>query len=850
LGRIELRCEISANESIVVEPQEDTALDISIVDDSDSPSPARRLDSAEEAMEIDSRPSLSQHSGPLHQGQQHERHQFHQPLPKMEPNRQSLPTPSAIRSPTTLAPLHSIPTKAPSNPLPSVSPAVRPHDLPYGTQPSSREQSIGSVGRRDFPPNAAQIRSPSEPRNANGSVYPRSLGEVSLDAIERLQTQTSQNSGALAAHTRDIRRGEESFALLEATLRRDFATQVQSQTADIQRVDEAVARLHLEMQSMRQALETVSHELAINRAEMQRGAHGQAVAVPDAAIELMAQQVAVMSHKTSELDNLRVTVEIMKKKIHYLEQGAKPVKPASALQTNPHAFQPPQSSGSPRIHATPQAAPKTASPMQTPSNLPTYQSFGQASSSTMADTSNRPDPTPSQSTGWASVNAGTKRTHMSSVESPREGAAHVPGSPKRQRIAASDPHVSNTPSQSRPTQPSFERRDTEGSDSRLHAPTPTLPSQHSISESILASQTPQSSYVPYTTQDGPSDDSWRPESQRLIEHRPRGRGRGGGPGSRGGRGRKSLPAQIHRPGTPEWERDDWQGVSELQAGPDSYYNHVARSGRGIARRGSGGGGGGRGGYTQSERAVSLGSQGVSPGFRMGSPNDPYAHTKKTRTKPIRNADGVLIRKDGRPDMRSQSSAANLRKVHARKEGDQSTQGSPTGFTPTNLHHAASVDGPDSPSPSGDHQAAPSSVQRKHNAIMGKMFPSGLEESRRQNDYAHQVFEDDRDHTAHPRNQHHHQAAKAIKSAMKIKKEQSEQVEDSPNDGDVDMDRVEEHEQPETEQHTPDEHFHDASSGEQPELQATQEMQEPMVPETQAVEAESSSTLTASTHTLT
>jgi hypothetical protein len=37
--------------------------------------------------------------------------------------------------------------------------------------------------------------------------------------------------------------------------------------------------------------------------------------------------------------------------------------------------------------------------------------------------------------------------------------------------------------------------------------------------------------------------------------------------------------------------------------------------------------------------------------------------KKTRTKPIRNSDGVLIRKDGRPDMRSVSSANNLRKSH-------------------------------------------------------------------------------------------------------------------------------------------------------------------------------------------
>ncbi|KAF2831553.1 hypothetical protein CC86DRAFT_366899 [Ophiobolus disseminans] len=861
LGRIELRCEVSPDKTIVVDPIEDPASDLLIEDDSDSPSPAHSgvpVVPAVDAMEIDSRPPPSQHTGPhhVHSGQHREHHQRPQPLQHMEGNRQSLPPPSAMRSPTTLAPLQTVPPKAPSNPLPSVSPAMRPvHDVSYGTQPTSREPSAGLAGRRDFPSVASQMRSPSEVHQVNGSQYPRSPAEVTLDAIERLQTQISQNSGALAAHTRDIRRGEESFQQLETSLRREFAAQVQRQSVDIQRVDEAVARLHLEMQTMRQALEAVSHELVITRTEVQRGAatpHAQPASVPDSALEMMAQQVAVMSHKTTELDNLRITIEIMKKKIHRLESGSAPA-PQSTQQTP----QPSQSIPSSHVHTTasfnntPATVSQDSPIFQTPSNPQTYRSFGPPPS-TMPETIHRPEPTSSQSTGWASVNAGVKRMHPNGIESPREGAIHVPGSPKRQKVAGADPQASYAPSQGRQPQHSFENRDTGSSDPRMLSQPPTLPTQRSIPESTLASQTQQSTYAPFGTQDGPSDDSWRPESQRNIEHRPRGRGRGGGPGSRGGRVRKSMPAQVHQLGTPEWEREDWHGVPDSQAGPDGFYNHVARSGRGIARRGSGGGGG-RGGYAQSERAASLGSQGVSPGFGIGSPNDPYAHTKKTRSKPIRNADGVLIRKDGRPDMRSQSSAANLRKVHARKEGELSTQGSPTGFTPTPLLYSASADAPGTPSPSGyahPDTDAPASVQQKHSAIMGKMFPTGVDQSRKQHDYARQVFEEDHDHIAHPRTQNHPRMD-AAQAAIKIKKEKFEQnriaESQSPNDGDVDMDHTEEQEQEHEEvEDTPreqSEQYHDAQAQAEPGMQTTQE---PVVPETQALDPQSSSTLSAGT----
>lgn len=75
-----------------------------------------------------------------------------------------------------------------------------------------------------------------------------------------------------------------------------------------------------------------------------------------------------------------------------------------------------------------------------------------------------------------------------------------------------------------------------------------------------------------------------------------------------------------------------------------------------------------------------------PATPVASHADPYSMAndldsanRKTRTKPIRNSDGVLIRKDGRPDMRSVSSANNLRKVHAKKEAEKAEM---EGRTPT------------------------------------------------------------------------------------------------------------------------------------------------------------------------
>ncbi|CAN9250908.1 unnamed protein product [Alternaria alternata] len=789
LGRIELQCEIATNQFIVVEPEIDTSSDLLANEDTPSPSSSVATPNAlsAEAMEIDSRAPSVEHAdqfrGRYEQSQDRDILQ-QQPLQPIEGSRQSVIAPPSRHSPSIRD-----------------SPYVVTKDMTKGSLQSSSSYHQGAHGSRrgpdvdstsgqfGAPTLTPQDRSTIEKPQTNGHQYPRLPQDVGIDAMARLQTQMSQNSGALAAHTRDIRIGQEAVGAMEETIR-EFQAKFIRQSADIQRIEMLATRLQSEMQGIRHTMESINHELQASR--MQRQSANSAVppaapsfAAQSSAMELLARQLNEVSHKTSDLDNLKLHVEIMKDKIYRLEERAAP----EPSQAPPSMYQTPQVSVAQPSQPAPTAATSHQStPTLTPSNRasqPISNAQSQQSSfgapSTTAATPGV-QPTSSQASGWATVNAGVKRTHQNGVETPQGSNVHAPEPTKRQRLVY-DGTSGYTSSQQTPM-----------TDHRFQTSTHIIPSQQTVPESTHGSQSQQSYHVPYATQDGPSDTSWQPESQRTIEHRPRGRPRGsGGPGSRGGRGRKSMPAQLHSTlGTPEWERDDWQGVPDSQTSPAGYYNHVGQPGRGgIARRGSGGGG--RGGYATSDRASSLGLQGVTGAMSFGSPGDPYGSGKKTRTKPIRNADGVLIRKDGRPDMRSQSSAANLRKVHERKDGQASHSPTGSSFTPTNPQYAISAQAPDTPSPSG--YAADPSATDKHNAIMGKMFPDGIDAARRKQDYTRQVFEENRDHTAHPRSRN---SGPATRTAVQIKKEQVDRNRISrtrspqEQDADVDMDGAEDH----------------------------------------------------------
>jgi hypothetical protein len=823
LSHIELRCETTPGQSQIVEPYTDAAPDPPVRDiDHSSPVAVHQPPSAD--MEVDTRVSHAPQLPPpppgpvLQPRQEHHHHYVPAPLQHTEVNRQSLPPP--LPSPSFSSSTHALPQRSPSNPpLLSPSPAVKPaHDVQFAHPPSKESTAVSLANHpRDYPPVMLHAHSPAEQNRTNGHYYPRSSKEVSLDAIERLQTQFSQNSAALVAQTREMQLFKEAAIHREETLRREFQTQLNQKGSNLVLIEQAVRRLEREMHDSRELLNTLAQESRATReqqAHRPMGQGGVGFSAQDSALELVTQQVAVISQKANEVDTLKITIEIMKNKIQRLEESTAAGAVAVAVSAPLHSSQ----------HVLPSSREPSVHPAQSTQQVPSYHtgpavlhynnttapsvhgpgSFHSHGSHPPAapEVAHGAEPAPSQiPSGWASVN---KRPRLNGAESLHGSPGQSPDSPKRPKLTPIEPRrsfgSSQVPSQQ---QVVYDSMDTDDSVSRFQTHSHSLPSQShsydsapeaSFAQSTLASQHSQhSAYLPYGTQDGPSDDSWRPESQRHIEYRAqRGRPRGSGVGSRGGRGRKSLPAL----GTPEWEKDDWQGITESQTGPDGYYNYMPiRSGRGIIRRGDGGSGGVSRGrpISSSGRAVSLGMQGVTTG--VGLPMDPYSHTKRTRTKPIRNSDGVLIRKDGRPDMRSQSSAANLRKVHARngeqKDGDRD-------FTPTSSLYQMTNAEPSTPGTPRfvlPNQGLTASFRKKHNLIMAKMFPGGVDETRKEHDYARKVFEEEQRHTAQPREQHHHHQHQSHHNTaeggpLHIKREQTESQ--SPNDGDVDMDQADKH----------------------------------------------------------
>ena len=207
----------------------------------------------------------------------------------------------------------------------------------------------------------------------------------------------------------------------------------------------------------------------------------------------------------------------------------------------------------------------------------------------------------------------------------------------------------------------------------------------------------------------------------------------------------------HELSTADWERESWD---HARVENDSYYRPLA------------------GGAPLSPGAAKRGNlirRGTSGGGAPLTYVDP-GPAKRTRQRPIRNEQGVLIRKDGKPDQRSISSPQNLRKVHERRiqEQEKGSQGSPedplspadteaprsTGAANSVIGSSASgspaleqispVEAPDSRPPTPENGG--SRPVSKHDKVMHKMFPHGIADGVDRMNHAAHIFEhDSQDH---------------------------------------------------------------------------------------------------------
>lgn len=556
--------------------------------------------------------------------------------------KQSLPYSPKVRSPQ---PLEMQPKR---------SPAAVEAGMPTSTSASSKSVPAQSPSAAMPPKTTVATPTNANSKQVNGHRSPEE--DVPTDPFHRLQLQVTYNTASL-----------------------------ESQKRGIEQIDSNVSLLRREMQRLFVDVDTLRAELRSRQANGPSGPQGSTTDLSE--LEMITTTISNVASKANEVDSLKMQLELLKRRMKRMEEAEPgsavsalpPPPPISHQQQQQHLQQPhhhlhhqqqlqqqqqqqhqrrqsrqpmpePMSSGAsasmyrrspaePSVlasHGRPMAS-KSSSPHQSAQPLPHHPS------SRVSETS-RPLERELSSGGWTSVNTGSKRNLPTGVESAGKERTDPLGSPKRPKLTPLEPRKSYDPASA--SSRSYEPMDTEESE---------LTRRSSYESYHVQGSNNQQGYTSYpSTNEQDPDDSWRPESQR---HQVLSRG---AQASTYNRGRRSVGPSSMELGTPEWERSDWSGPPPHML-QDGYYQlntsaSVGRPGRGsVIRRGGGGGGAMMVGY--------------------GQRSDPFAHTKKTRTKPIRNSDGVLIRKDGQPDMRSHSSAANLRKVHLRKDGEWSGIGS-------------------------------------------------------------------------------------------------------------------------------------------------------------------------------
>ncbi|KAK3053483.1 hypothetical protein LTR09_005652 [Extremus antarcticus] len=583
-----------------------------------------------------------------------------------------------------------------------VSGRSTPHDVPIRSAPSTSSRTFeGSVRSSNVHPN----RDTSHPTPS----------ETWAGAISRVQTQVSLNTSLLDSHRSKVQDIEIAINRLD------------------QAVGNAMAVLHdvRSEQRARPTMEPTRHD-------------------PDDLL-VLAERVGAISNRVNEVDALRMQVKLLENRIkRWEEQG--PPSVANTRSESGSVMRDPsyRESQVPSQYSLPSHPPSVPSqhqplpPIRTSANMspvdnrPIMRSSSSLhqpsmdSSATMQASSSggfrlgEPLPPPSAITGWH-----TGESHVPSGPLP---PPPQPG-PSRQQPAYQETQASGWAAVNAPQ--TAKRPYEEPRQSPYQSSVPGSPKRPRLAPIMPRTQySEESAYVPSSVPNSTAPDSYRTHSRAPSDA-------------------SQCSIMVNLTHTAGLTLMVQAGVAEEVAVADEAAEVVEAvfssqrmilpqspedvSRGGIVRR-AGGAVGGPSDRESEIPATPLASSGPYDPFAAGM-GDQGSAGKKSRSKPFRNAEGVLIRKDGRPDMRSVSSANNLRKVHAKKEAERAEMEGRTPTSARSLVPAGSISddeegdeslpgSPEGQGQGGEEGGDPSDTQERHRELMSRIFPSGVEDASR------------------------------------------------------------------------------------------------------------------------
>jgi hypothetical protein len=625
-------------------------------------------------------------------------------------------------------------------------------------------------------------RPPSGPSQAAPTPRRLSSSDVWAGAISRLQTQVSLNTSMLESHRRQVHDIEQAVGRLQqemgnvVTIIREMQLNLQTRQPGAERARQDAGDLEVlaaqvaTVSSKANEIDSVKMQLDLMRNRLKRfedqGSPGTRPRTSSASREMyegLPASSQYPQHASHHAQQAPPPQPLPPMRTASMASPPGPGHGLSASHTLPSQAMPPMEAvpdppHQPVDHAASRPPPvptsgfRPAEPLPPPSALSGWRPAdaprpiigqpnvqGPLSAASYHSHSMQPE---AQSTSWASVNQPIKRP-FEERPSPYEHTISAPGSPKKPKLAPIMPRGAYeeaymTGAASTRQSAISGTLDT-GLYSRSRAPSDTTqPPTHALPTPASANIGPYRFVPPSAELEAQA--GWHPEAGRMeVLTQPvaaSGRGRGGRGRGRGARGRGSRAGAHHAArDSQEFEVGEVERpvYSSNQGSPNGYYDPVQQAHIGPVHIMS----------ATPGVAVDRPDHQEFPATPVsGQPLDPFSSqtdvilnssSKKSRTKPIRNSDGILIRKDGRPDMRSVSSANNLRKVHAKREAERAEA---EGRTPTSARslapaHSNSMSEEDidarsgtPDSPTGDTEER--HPQEKHQELMSKLFPPNVE----------------------------------------------------------------------------------------------------------------------------